>query len=530
MVARRCFFLLFLISFTAGAQDRYFVTFRDKTGTPYSISNPSAFLSQRAINRRTRSAVAVTNDDLPVNPSYVSQVKGTGAKTFFTSRWMNGLMIETSDISSVNALTCVLKTERVAPNHRLIGGRSGNIKNKKATSSAEVTANQLSMLGIDKMHADGFHGEGIIIGILDAGFQGVNTATPFQTVFSEGRVMMTKDFVTNSGNVYQFDDHGTEVFSIIAATVQDVFTSGAYKASYLLFVTEDVPTEYRVEEYNWLFAAEKSDSAGADVIQSSLGYNTFDDASMDYTYSNLDGKTTVAAKAAGMARDRAIIVVVSAGNEGNGSWRYITTPADTEGILAVGAVNSAGSKSGFSSFGPSSDGRIKPDVSALGQGVSIIRPNGSIGADSGTSMSAPLVTSLVAGLLQAFPEITPASLINMIRLTATKGNTPDNNTGYGIPSYPAVKNYLNASRLSSSVLIYPNPVSTTLQLAFRELPSGPVQLTFFDVLGRVMSDGIADFDWQNNPIEIPVSGLAPGYYILKVQSPGLQTTFRFVKL
>ncbi len=533
MAVHKGLLILCLVTNSVWAQtDRYFISFKDKSGTPHTITQPTTFLSARAMTRRSHSGVAVTSTDLPVTPSYVSQIKATGAKTFFTSRWMNGVLVEanSSVISTIALLPFVLKTELVAHGMKLLGGRQKQFKQKNASSSDEVTQTQLQMLGIDKMHDDGFRGEGVMISVLDDGFSGVNSASPFQLLFSEGRIKMTQDFVTNSGNVFQFDSHGTEVLSILAAQVTGTFTAGADKANYLLFVTEDNSSEFRVEEYNWLFAAEKSDSAGADVIQSSLGYNKFDDAQMDYTVANMDGKTTVIAKAAGMARDRAIIVVVSAGNEGNTSWHYVTSPGDVDGILAIGSVSSSGSKSNFSSFGPTADGRIKPDVVALGQNVIIIHPDGSLGNDSGTSMSSPLVAGLAAGLVQAFPQLTPAALIQAIKLSASQAATPDNRLGYGIPNYTSVKNYINSTQLNDAVLIYPNPAASTLMLAFKELPTGSVELAFYDSQGKLLSNPISGIDWLNNPLSISLSGLAPGCYFLKIKTPALESTYRFVKL
>ncbi|HRI78507.1 MAG TPA: S8 family serine peptidase [Cyclobacteriaceae bacterium] len=532
MVGRILVIFIFISSWSWAQTDRYFVSFKDKNGTPHNISQPSTFLSVRAQNRRAHSGVSITQTDLPVTPSYVSQIRAAGAKAFFTSRWMNGVLIEASAsvIATVNALPFVLKSELVAPGAKLQGGRVRQYKQKFATSATEVTDTQLSMLGIDSLQANGYNGNGILISVLDDGFQGVNTAPPFQSVFSEGRVKMTKDFVTNSGNIYQFDDHGTEVFSIISAQIPGSYSAGAPKSDYLLFVTEDVSTEYRVEEYNWLFAAELSDSAGADVIQSSLGYNMFDNPVMNYVVANLDGKTTVVAKAASFARDRAIIVVVSAGNEGNSSWHYISSPADVDGILATGAVNSSGAKASFSSFGPTADNRIKPDIAALGQNVSVILPNGTIGGASGTSMASPLATCLVAGLLQAYPQLTPAAIVDAVKRSASQSQSPDNSKGYGIPSYMAVRNYLKASSLNGKVLIYPNPTEARLMLAFKELPEGSVQFALYDTQGKLLNNPVGVLNWLNNPLEISVSGLAPGSYLLKIKTASLETTLRFVKL
>ncbi len=380
------------------------------------------------------------------------------------------------------------------------------------------------------MHQDGFRGEGIWISVLDAGFPGVDAVPAFQKIRDDGRIKMTQDFITNSGNVYQFNQHGTNVFSTMAAHIDGSFTGGAEMANYLLFVTEDYDTEYRIEEYNWLFAAEKADSAGTDIIQTSLGYNTFDDPTMDYLVSDLDGKHTVVARAASFARDRGIIVVVSAGNEGDLPWHYIASPADAEGILATGAVDANGVKVAFSSFGPSSDGRIKPDVAARGLNTQVIKSDGTVGADSGTSLAAPLVTSLTAGLHQAFPEIKPAELVAAIKLSASQGNRPDNERGYGIPTYQAVKNYLQTKPQATWVTVYPNPANATCYLSFATVPEGNIELTFYDLVGRQRLHAIGPINWENNPTAFNVEQLPAGVYVLRVKSANREESLRFVKL
>ncbi|CAN5414653.1 S8 family serine peptidase [soil metagenome] len=533
MAACRLVLILSILSFSVQAQDnRYIVFFKDKNSNPYSIGQPEQFLSARAIARRSHSGVTINKDDLPVTPSYVSQIKSTGAKTFFTSRWMNAVLVEASPtvIDMIALLPTVLRTELVAPGTRLLGGRQKQLKQKNVTTSDEATQTQLQMLGLDTMQSDGFIGDGVLVSILDGGFPGVNTAGSFQSIFLDNRMKLTKDYVTNSGNVYQFDKHGTEVFSVIAAQSIGSFTGGAFKSSYMLFVTEDVTSEYRIEEYNWLFAAEKADSAGTDIIQSSLGYSEFDDSSMDYTAANLDGNTAVVSRAAAFARDRGIIVVVSAGNEGNKSWKFITPPADVDGILAAGAVNSSGQIVGFSSIGPTADGRIKPDVVALGQGTRVILPNGSLGTESGTSLAAPLITSLAAGLIQAYPELSPVEIVQAIRLSANRSDRPSNQYGYGLPNYIAVKNYLESNKSGDEVFIYPNPSSTVLSLAFKNLPEGEIDLSFFDSQGKALSNPALSLSWLNNPLNISLSNLAPGSYLLKVKTTTMVKTFRFVKL
>ncbi len=525
----RFLFGLCLVASPATAQiDRYMVFFADKTGTPHSVSTPSSFLSPRAVQRRTKANAAITADDLPVVPSYVTQVRATGAKAFFTTRWMNGVLVEATlaQRTSILSLPFVTAVDLVAPGTRLLSSRSKTTVSSSAIATS--TDQQLSMLTLDSMHNDGFRGEGIMIAVLDSGFPGVESTLPFESLRDDNRIRMTKDFITNSNNVYQFDEHGTEVLSIMAAETT-TFTGGAPKADYLLFVTEDDPTEYRIEEYNWLFAAEQADSAGADIIQASLGYTTFDDPSMDYTVGQLDGETAIVSRAAGFARDRGIVVVVSAGNEGVTPWQLVAMPADVAGILAVGAVTISGVKAAFSSIGPTADNRLKPDVVALGAGVRVIGSSGTEGTENGTSMAAPLVSSLVAGLLQRYPTKPPEQLVYEICNSASKATSPpDNNLGYGIPGYLAVVNFLEPY---FSLTAWPNPVVDKLFLNLSPwLPL--MRISIQDTMGKTVYQlDNPNITWSNSKSQLDLTGLTSGVYILRIDlTIEARMTFRFVKL
>lgn len=447
--------MIMVITGLAQAQvNRYMVFFNDKVGTPFSITDPAAFLSQRAIERRGNQSIPIVEQDLPVVPSYVTQVKGTGAKVLYKTKWMNGVLVEATaaQASALGGLSCVTSVKQVAPGARPTP--SGRIRSsgkfKEISETAASTDIQLSMLSINTMHDKGFHGEGMFIAVLDAGFPGANTASFFDHVFSEGRFDATTsyDFVSGGSNVFRQHTHGTNVWSIIGAYKKDQFIGGAYKAKFVLFVTEHQPTEYRVEEYNWLFAAERADSVGVDIISSSLGYREFDDATMDYSAAHLDGETAVITKAAEMAATKGIAVVVSAGNEGNNAPTTIGAPADAEHVLSIGAVTSSRIISSFSSIGPTADGRIKPDVAALGTGVSIISSAGTISSGSGTSFSCPLMSSFVAGLWQEFPDLTVSQLFDLVRSMGNQAASPNNFLGYGIPDYfndPPVANDQSAA-------------------------------------------------------------------------------------
>jgi serine protease AprX len=291
-----------------------------------------------------------------------------------------------------------------------------------------------------------------------------------------------------------------------------------------------VASEFRVEEFNWLFAAERADSSGVDVITSSLGYNTFDDPSMDYEKTELDGFTAIVTKAATAAIERGIVVVCSAGNEGNNSWGLVTPPADAVGILSVGAVNQAGARSPFSSRGPTADGRFKPDVMALGSGTMVVRPNGIIATQTGTSVAAPIITCLAAGLIQRFPELTGSEIYDAITESASQSQNPDNLMGYGIPYYPKVRRQYVPFVPTEPITISPNPAGNgKFQVLFQEVYQ-EVQIEVFDLRGTVLGNHYVALTWENNPLEIDLSNLAPGSYLVRVRTKDNFKTTTVVRL
>jgi len=531
--------LFLLVAFDAAAQQhRYMVFFKDKEGIPQTLSNPIAFLSEKAIERRIEQGIAITASDLPVSRAYVKGIRDAGADVFFTTRWMNGALIqcEPSLLPSLEALPYVSRVEFVAPSGGLENGgrRSFNLRRKSNHSGVE-TENQLKMLGIDLMHDADVRGKGITIAVLDSGFPGVAASAAFQNMFSEGRFMadVSYDFVHNSSNVFGHDDHGTEVLSVIAAEIPDAYTGGAPEATFQLFITEDVPTEYRIEEYNWLFAAERADSAGVDIIHSSLGYYDFDDDSMNYTTAQMDGATTIVTQAAQWAAARGIVVVSSAGNEGNiSSWRIITAPADGEDVIAVGGVSGTGQKVSSSSIGPTADGRIKPDVVALGTGVKVVKASGQISTASGTSLAAPLVTSLVAGVMQRYPLLGSKEVIALLRTTSSQGSRPDNLLGYGIPNFQAIVNYQERTAQALAFEIYPNPLEEdTLTISpFDPEVINSCQVEIISSQGQLLRQGLVRFDWLNRTYRADLSAMAPGTYFVRIYSENRRHTFKLVKL
>lgn len=507
------------------AQERYFVSFKDKTNTTYTVSNPLQFLSQKSIDRRKKENFSAANgyyttdEDLPVDGSYVTQVKATGAKVFFTSRWFNGVLVQTdaTTASSIASLAFVTKVELVAPGSKLTGGRVAAKQRKQQVKQVQDLQNfhQLQMIGVDQMHAAGYHGEGIDIAVFDDGFKGVNTLSGFQPLFSENRIKGVFNFVNNTTDIYSADDHGTATLSLLAGNLPGTYLGSAYKANFFLYQTEDPTSEYRVEEYNWAFAAERADSAGVDVISSSLGYNQFDMASMDYTYANLDGKTAICTQAARKAVLRGIAVVNSAGNEGNLSWKYIDVPADAEGVIAVGAVDAWGKRSMFSSVGPTADKRVKPDVSAMGTSDVLFTANGCCSMGDGTSFSCPLVAGLVADMRQMLPQSSAADIYDRLIKASSQYSQPDSLLGYGIPNFKWTE---VAPKKSGEVDFFPNPVKDELKLQFNQINGQPFEVWVYNFTGECLFHATESVSWGTNPYTINFSSLACGLYLVKVRT------------
>ena len=520
------------------AQDRYMVFFKDKANSTFSTSSPLAFLSQRSIDRRVKHNASITEEDLPVNATYVQTLKTTGAVVYFTSRWMNAALVEMSSSleATVLGLPMVESIEFVAPNSKLSFVKDEFTIAQTFTNPSTISAStdaQIQMLGADQMHTDGYTGDGMLIAVFDGGFSGVNLNSPFQHIYDDNRIIAELDFVENSGNPYQYGDHGTKVLSCIAGSYfagENSFIGTAPDATFILAVTEEVATEYRVEEYNWLLAAEYADSAGVDVISSSLGYTDFDDNSlyqMNYSYEDMDGQTTVISRAANLASSKGMLVVNSAGNSGNRSWYYIGSPADSPEVLAVGAVDGSETKASFSSFGPSFDGRIKPDVAAMGEQATVVNSSGNIIQNNGTSFAAPLMAGFVSCIAQKFPSLTSYEIIEIIKASGDQFDAPDNNLGYGIPNYIDVLE--ESLTLGSDITVYqafrvyPNPMqwSVTIEHSAKEVAYHLVNLE-----GKTLAKGVLSFD--ESLLEIDPS-MEAGVYFLQLRSDGNSETIKLLK-
>ncbi len=401
-------------------------------------------------------------------------------------------------------------------------------------ASSVVNTLQLDQLKLLSLHAMGYTGRGIRVAIFDAGFPNLDQIPAFQHLFQEGRYLGGYDFVAGDSTIFGDNSHGTQVASVIAAHDPEGvgFVGGAPGVSVLLARTENALSESRIEEWNWARAAEWADSIGVHIIQSSLGYSTFDDPAENYTYADMNGRTAITTQAALMAARKGILVVNSAGNEGASSWRYITAPADADSILAVGAIGPSGQIAPFSSRGPTSDGRIKPEVVALGWGTYVMSPSGQVQQASGTSFSAPLLTSLAACLWQASPNLPAQTLRQAILASADRFTNPDTIYGYGLPDgEKALQRLANLSLAvrPSDMRIYPNPVSATLSVFLPDTTLGWYELTILDTEGReVLSRPYRGF----TQLTLSVDSLRPGLYLvhLRAVSGSGNFTQAFIKL
>ena len=466
MIQRLIFLFLFSACLPLQAQTyRYLILFKDKASNSYSLNNPGAFLSSKSLERRRKNRVAVSSQDLPVSTAYLEQVKTTGARILFPLKWINGALItqKPSELKKTLALSCVKGLYWNFP-----ADSSASFQIQSGTQSSAISPDygnsttQINQLGIDQMHAKNIHGEGVLITLLDDGFKNANTVSFLQNTFVEKRITATLTTAPSVSSVYFSGGHGTNVLSTIAGYDPGKLIGTAYKASFALAQTEESGHELIVEEVNWLRGAEWADSLGTDIISSSLGYSTFDNASHNHSYSEMNGKSTLVSKAAAWAASKGILCTISAGNEGANAWKYITAPADADSIVTVGAVNALGGLSSFSSIGPSFDGRIKPDVVAMGSNTVVGFTDGTIGISSGTSFSAPLVAGLAAGLIQSFPTHSAQQIRSAILQSGSQLTRTDMLLGFGIPTFDKASTAMELILGNSEepdLRIYPNPVN-----------------------------------------------------------------------
>lgn len=446
---------------------KFRVTLRDKKNNEYSVKHPEAFLSRKAIERRKRQKVKIDKTDLPVSGKYLDMILQTGVRIEHTSKWNNTVLVSTTDSSVVSellALPCVKDVRKVAyykgkkvsgsseetrstevPTldstrvsfSRMVGAltqrqtAAGKINIPDSNDIYCVASTQIKQLNGKSLHQSGYRGEGMTIAVIDGGF----TNADILPVLKNTKVLGTKDFVHRRNDFYNTGSHGMMVLSCMGTDVPGTIVGTAPDASYWLLLSEDGESEQLVEEDNWCAAIEFADSVGADVVNTSLGYANFDAPEDCVKYWQLDGYTENISRSASLCAKKGMVLVCSAGNAGDEQWKLITPPADAKDVLTVGAVTFNNINTNFSSIGFTTDGRIKPDVVALGEQVWLCSPTGMFVPVAGTSFASPILCGMVACLWQALPELNAYEIMDVVRRSGNNASHPDNVYGHGIPDF-----------------------------------------------------------------------------------------------
>ena len=433
------FLAIALLATGASAQQdtlKYRISLKDKAATEYSLKKPEKYLSAKAIERRRKQNLPIDSTDLPVCRKYIDEIRKQGVKIVVTGKWDNFVTVSCNDttlIDRIAALPFVLSTEKVwispGAGKPSMATERDSVLNQPTIHPDSIygrAITQIQMSNGDKLHEAGFKGQGMTIAVIDAGFHNVDKITAMQNI----RILGTKDFVNQQADIFAESSHGMSVLSCIGMNRPDIMTGTAPEASFWLLRSEDEYSEHLVEQDYWSAAVEFADSVGVDVINTSLGYYSFDDKSKNYKYRDLDGRHALMSRQASHIADKGMILVCSAGNSGAGSWKKITPPGDADNVLTVGAIDKRAVLATFSSVGNTADHRVKPDVVAVGVGSDVIRTDGNQGRGNGTSFSSPIMCGMVTCLC---PTLTAKEVIELVRRSGDRAGFPDNIYGYGVP-------------------------------------------------------------------------------------------------
>ncbi|WP_460219744.1 S8 family serine peptidase [Psychroserpens sp. MEBiC05023] len=528
-------FSLILSQYFVMAQEDAWVYFNAKDNVQASIDNPISILTQQAIDRKNAHNIAIDERDVPVNETYITLLKApeTGVTVFAKSKWFNAVYVRGSE-ADINALISNFDfVESVEFANKNLNSNSRvdqsfdkfSVENETVVFNYGTTLDQIEQINADALHIEDYTGEGIIVAVLDSGFPNVDTMAAFQRLRDNGDLLNGYDFVNRNNDVYAFagNDHGTKVLSTMAGFVQDQFVGSAPDASYYLFRTEDVSSETPVEEAYWVEAAERSDSLGVDIINTSLGYRTYQNPNYSHVNEDLNGSTTFITRGANIANEKGILVVTSAGNSADTG---VGAPADATGVLSIAAVDADGNYAPFSSQGSAFQSTQKPDVSARGLAAFVIDDANTIVNNNGTSFSSPIMAGGIASLWQALPDATNDEIKQYVRMSASQFDTPDYFLGYGIPDLQLALD-IGLSLQEDDFFefkIFPNPATNILNI---QIPTAndSTTLEIFDLLGkRVFEQTITT---SSNRLD--VSSMASGVYMMIFQSDNASKTFKLIK-
>jgi hypothetical protein len=532
----------------AAGKAYYVVSFKDKGIPGKSSIAPESCLSAKAIQRRERYNIPFDESDYPVNQNYLKTLKDNGATIISVSRWFNNAVV----LSGQDNMNIIEKLPFVQRSSFLQEPVSGLIKSdqgkwnyfyhqpyqqlksehQKSAIDYGSALNQINMINGIPLHDQGFLGQGMTIAVLDAGFNQADALPVFDSIWINNQVKGFRNFVNNE-NVFDpsISAHGTMVLSTMAGNIPGTLVGTAPKADYWLLRSEDAPTEYILEEYFWVNAAEFADSVGADIINSSLGYTLFDDTLTNHTYADMDGNTTYITIGADKAASKGILVVNSAGNSAATPWHYIGAPADGDSVFSIGAVNATGNYAYFSSTGPTYDGRIKPTVVAQGLASAVYSPWG-LQSGNGTSFSSPIMAGMSACLWQSAPSFTNMEIIESLKSSASQSNAPDSLLGWGIPNFHIAMGQLRNAPIfeqQDQLQVFPNPVTSFVKIDFRQPTSQEVSVVILDMQGREVIKRILPLQGNSGVYIDGLDILLPGLYIMRLKT-GLNVFFeRIIK-
>lgn len=512
----------------------YRVYFRDKGENTIGSYSPEELLSSRALARRKKAGISTPDfQDLPVSKNYLDLISASGYKLHSTSKWMNTALFKTSlpvDIKQLLNFSFVSDV-KVVKNPVKGSYFLNKLDFQIEQSGLPPFDRPITMVNGYSLHDMGFDGKSILIAILDGGFINADLISSLNNLRNRNGIKQTKDFVTNKISVYNSSTHGTAVLSVLAGEISGLIQGTAPGAEYLLLKTEDVDSEFPCEEDFWAAGAEYADSAGADIISSSLGYYNFDDPSLNYNYSDLDGKTAFVTKAADFAASKGILVVNSAGNERNNAWKRIIFPADGLNVIATGAVDGNNLISTFSSAGPSADGRVKPDNVTMGVSIPVQTSSDLPVRANGTSFSCPVLSGMIACLMQAVPKALNSDIIEFLHTSADRHNSPDSLYGYGIPDMAVtlgkLREYVEAP--IGKTFVGPNPTTGTVEINFRQ-PPGFITIEIISMTGRLL--------WRKDYPDLEgktlllteLQGKEQGIYLVRITSSNSVNVHKIIKV
>jgi serine protease AprX len=530
--------LLILSTLSAFSQDDdAWIYFNDKPNSATFLNNPLTMLTQRSLDRRTAQGIALNIQDVPVYQPYINQITAAnGIVVLAKSKWLNCVHVRglQADITALLSLFFVNHIHWANNSmNRMVNNNSQNgLINKQLETATNFnygnSANQIQMLNGHLLHQQNFTGTGKIIAVLDAGFPSANTIQPLQSLQSNNQILGGYDFVNKSTNFYTGNSHGTLVLSCMGGYKDGQLVGTAPDASYYLYITEDINSENPVEESNWVEAAEEADRVGVDVITSSLGYFGYDNPAYSHSYSDMTGNKNFASQGANIAFTKGIVVVASAGNEGATSEPHVGVPAEATNVLAIGAVQANRNYAGFSSIGPSYDGRVKPDVMAQGQAAVLSNTSGTITTASGTSFSGPIMAGMIASFWQAVPNLSAQQVVNFVKQSSDKYNILPytNQYGYGIPNFQlALNNALGTNNSSISIFELQQSINDKAIRIVYTNNYKDLKLSLFNILGQFVLEENITHSYQN----IDLNSLSSGIYIYKVEADGMVKTGKILK-